>query len=336
MRLPALSWFFCGVLLAGSACSSEPESSGPSVDRGKGGSGGGGRTGSGGRTGTGGATSTGGAPAGSGGSSASGGTSGSSGGSSGSSGGSSGSAGGSTGSAGGSTGGGGSSGASGGATGTDAAPGAGGSTTPPASGGYAACPKCRPLFDGKNLDQWNQAAAGAWIVKDGAMASTGKAADAWTKEDFGNYRIFFSVRQIMGNHQPGVLFFGNRNGDKPARGLQGIQVQPPNGYTWDYRPGKNNAGGNLFTKLPHPRLDVKQWSQCEVLVKDTGELRVACCQLAGAGPCKGVEQLRFKDASAAGKKSPFGIQMHNGGLFDEYKDIYIEPDPTEDDLLSIK
>jgi hypothetical protein len=153
------------------------------------------------------------------------------------------------------------------------------SAAPPPAGGYAACPKCRPLFDGKNLDQWNQAAAGAWIVKDGAMASTGKAADAWTKEDFGNYRIFFSVRQIMGNHQPGVLFFGNRNGDKPARGLQGIQVQPPNGYTWDYRPGKNNSGGNLFTKLPHPRLDVKQWSQCEVLVKDTGEFRVACCQL---------------------------------------------------------
>ena len=113
-------------------------------------------------------------------------------------------------------------------------------------------------------------------------------------------------------------------------------MQPPNGYTWDYRPGKNNSGGNLFTKLPHPRLDVKQWSQCEVLVKDTGELRVACCQLTGTAPCKGVEQLRFKDPAAAGKKSPFGIQMHNGGLFDEYKDIYVEPDPTEDDLLSIK
>jgi hypothetical protein len=215
----------------------------------------------------------------------------------------------------------------------------GGQTTPPpGAGGYALCPKCRALFDGKNLDQWNQAAAGAWIIKDGAMASTGKAADAWTKEDFGNYRIFFSVRQISGNHQPGTLYFGNRNGDKPARGLAGIQVQPPNGYTWDYRPGKNNSGGGLFMRLPSPKWNVKEWSQCEVLVKNTGELRVACCQLpaTGAGSCKGVEQLRFKDAAAAGKNSPFGIQMHNGGLFDEYKDIYVEPDPTEDDLLSIK
>jgi Domain of Unknown Function (DUF1080) len=327
MRTYALSTLCCLALLVG--CSSDDPDSGTG---GKGGSGGSGGS-TGGRGGTGGSTG------GSGGS-----TGGTTGGSGGTTGGSGGSTGGTTGGSGGSTGGtGGSTGGSGGSSSdakmSDAKAGDSGSDTsaaPPPAGGYAACPKCRPLFDGKNLDQWNQAAAGAWIVKDGAMASTGKAADAWTKEDFGNYRIFFSVRQIMGNHQPGVLFYGNRNGDKPARGLQGIQVQPPNGYTWDYRPGKNNSGGNLFTKLPHPRLDVKQWSQCEVLVKDTGDFRVACCQLTGTGPCKGVEQLRFKDPAAAGKKSPFGIQMHNGGLYDEYKDIYVEPDPTEDDLLSIK
>jgi hypothetical protein len=333
MRTYALSTLCCIALLVG--CSSDDPDNGTG---GKGGSGGSGGS-TGGRGGTGGTTG------GSGGST--GGTTGGSGGSTGGSGGSTGGTGGSTGGSGGSTGGTGGTGGSTGGTGgsssdakmSDAKADSGSDTSaanPPGGGAYPACPKCRPLFDGKNLDQWKQAAEGAWIVKNGAMASTGKAADAWTKEDFGNYRIFFSVRQIMGNHQPGVLFFGNRNGDMPARGLQGIQVQPPNGYTWDYRPGKNNSGGNLFTKLPHPKLDVKQWSQCEVLVKDTGELRVACCQLTGTAPCKGVEQLRFKDPAAAGKKSPFGIQMHNGGLFDEYKDIYVEPDPTEDDLLSIK
>lgn len=208
---------------------------------------------------------------------------------------------------------------------------------PSAPGAYGPCPNCKPLFDGKNLDNWIQGAEGAWIIKEGALASTGKSNDIWTKEDYRNYRIFFSVRQIRGNHQPGVLFFGDRAGNKPRRGLSGIQVQPPNGYTWDYRPGKNNSGGAYFTKLPHPKLDVKKWSQCEVLVKDTGELRVACCQLPdGGGTCKGVEQLRFKDTAAAGKNSPFGIQMHNGGLFDEYKDIYIETDPAVDDLLSIQ
>jgi hypothetical protein len=318
MRKSACPLVLCLGLLWG--CESEdPAGPGPSVAvPGKGGSGGTAKGGANGSSATGGSspTGTGGSTPGSGGAPGSGGVSGGSGG-----------AGGSAGSS-----------ASDAAPTETAAPATDGGTTPPAAGGYALCPKCRALFDGKNLDQWNQAAAGAWIIKDGAMASTGKAADAWTKEDFGNYRIFFSVRQISGNHQPGTLYFGNRNGDKPARGLAGIQVQPPNGYTWDYRPGKNNSGGGLFMRLPSPKWNVKQWSQCEVLVKDTGELRVACCQLpaTGSGTCKGVEQLRFKDPTTAGKKSPFGIQMHNGGLFDEYKDIYVEPDPTEDDLLSIK
>ena len=195
-----------------------------------------------------------------------------------------------------------------------------------------------PLFDGKNLDQWVQGAAGAWIIKDGAMASTGKATDTWTKEDFGNYRIFFSVRQISGNHQPGTLYFGNRNGDKPARGLAGIQVQPPNGYTWDYRPGKNNAGGGLFMRAAAAQAGREGVEP----VRGAGEehRRVARGLLPAARDrrwlLQGGRATALQGSATAGKKSPFGIQMHNGGLFDEYKDIYVEPDPTEDDLLSIK
>jgi Domain of Unknown Function (DUF1080) len=319
-----------GLLIA--ACSGADP--GPDVDRpgtggssAKGGTSGKGTGGSS-ASGTGGSSSSSGsggaaAPSGSGGASASGGSSGSgSGGATGSSsGGSSGS--GSGGSAGATD-------AAAAETGSDPGP----SAPTPGTGAYAPCPKCKPLFDGKSLDAFNQAGEGAWVIKDGALASTGKAADAWTKEEWVNYRIFFSVRQIRGNHQPGVLFFGNSNGGKPARGLQGVQIQPPNGYTWDYRPGKNNAGGNLFMKFDHPKLDVKQWSQCEALVKGTGEIKFGCCQLTGSTPCKTVQSLHFKDPAAANKKSPFGIQMHNGGLFDEYKDIYVEVDPTVDDLIS--
>ncbi len=331
MRTYTRYFLICGALLAACGTPAEEGGGGPAVEPGKGGSTGGKKTG--GSTGSasggsgGGSSASGGAGGGSTATGGSGSGSTATGGSGSTATGGSGST--STGGTSGSTDGGGS------PTPSDTAPEAP-SATPPSAGGFSVCPNCKPLFDGKNLDNWVQASAGAWVIKEGAMASTGRAADIWTKEDYGAYRIFFSVRQIRGNHQPGVLFFGNRNGDKPARGLSGIQVQPPNGYTWDYRPGKNNNGGALFMKLPHAKLDVKQWSQCEVLVKTTGELRVACCQLAGNTPCKGVEQLRFKDAAAANKKSPFGIQMHNGGLFDEYKDIWIETDPAVDDLLSIK
>jgi len=45
------------------------------------------------------------------------------------------------------------------------------------------------------------------------------------------------------------------------------------------------------------------------------------------------EVLDFKDP-AAGRVGPIALQMHNAGLFDEYKDISIELDPREDKLVT--
>jgi hypothetical protein len=43
---------------------------------------------------------------------------------------------------------------------------------------------------------------------------------------------------------------------------------------------------------------------------------------------KAVEILDFRDPSA-GKAGPIAWQMHNGGLFDEYKDVTIEMNPKK-------
>ena len=43
--------------------------------------------------------------------------------------------------------------------------------------------------------------------------------------------------------------------------------------------------------------------------------------------------LDFKD-STAGRVGPIALQMHNAGLFDEYKDLSIELDPKEDALVT--
>jgi hypothetical protein len=119
----------------------------------------------------------------------------------------------------------------------------------------------------------------------------------------------------------------------PNDALGAIQLQPPNGSTWDYRPGKNNSGGQFVTKVPHPSFDNKQWSRCEILGrKATGQLRMACCQPI---PCKGVEVVRFTDPTAA-RSGPIGLQVHNSGLHDEYKDISIEENPTVNDLITTK
>lgn len=210
---------------------------------------------------------------------------------------------------------------------------------PGGEGPIPGCAKCVPLFDGKTLDGWEQDPAGSFAVKEGVIASTGKGAHAWTKDDYGDFRIFLSVRQIKGNHKPCTTLFNTRppNG-KAARGLNGIQFQPPMGGSWDYRPGKN-TGPNMTNWIypnPRPMFDVSKWHRCEILARaSTGEFRAACCQIEGLSTCKAVEVLHYKDATA-GKKGPFALMMHNAGLFDEYKDLYVETDPVGDELISTK
>jgi 3-keto-disaccharide hydrolase len=197
----------------------------------------------------------------------------------------------------------------------------------------------KPIFDGKSLDGWVQLPPNSWEVKAGAMVSTGAGRGViYTADDYAKYRLVFAMRHVSGkpDHQACVLVFCTRpeEGKKPLDALGGIQFQPPNGGSWDYRVGKNNAGNGLFTHVMHTALDNKQWNQCELLAYGSrGEARMACCTLGTAARCKAAEVLRFKDPTA-GNNGPIGLQVHNAGLHDEYKDLYIEVDPPVDDYLT--
>lgn len=46
-----------------------------------------------------------------------------------------------------------------------------------------------------------------------------------------------------------------------------------------------------------------------------------------------MEVLDFSDPTA-GKVGPVALQMHNSGLFDEYKDLTIEVNPKSMDLIT--
>jgi hypothetical protein len=134
---------------------------------------------------------------------------------------------------------------------------------------------------------------------------------------------------------PCVLFFGARpeDGKQPLDALAAVQIQPPPGYTWDYRPGHNNAGKGEFTSHPHPKFDPHEWSRVELLVDASkGTARMAVAQPPDS---KAVEVVDFHDPTA-GKTGPFAIQIHNRGLFDEYKDITVEVDPKDDELITVK
>lgn len=316
------SWLLVGFATLALACGGTPESPGNSA-----GGTGGDDDPSGGSGGTGG---TGGKGAGGMGGKATGGTGGS--GAGGTGGGSAGTGGGAGGSAGtggsGATGGTGGAGGSGGAPDPDAGVPEVPDAAPPVSAmGPFGCTACKPLFDGKTLEGWETRDTSNWIAKDGVLASQGKVAPIWTKADLGDYRLFFKVRQVMGNHKPDVIFFGRRPGPDGGQSgaLSGAQFQPPNGGSWNY------GAGGTFNRPENPMWSEKKWHHCEVLVREAGSFRAACCPMEPEAPCKLVLTWR-----GTGRKHPFAIQMHNPGLFDEYKDIMIEENPTVDELLCLK
>ena len=88
----------------------------------------------------------------------------------------------------------------------------------------------------------------------------------------------------------------------------------------------NNAGGPEFTSMTKQKFDEHEWSRVEIVADASkGTARMAVAQPVGS---KAIEMLDFKDP-AAGKVGPIALQMHNAGLFDEYKDVTIEVDPKE-------
>jgi hypothetical protein len=193
----------------------------------------------------------------------------------------------------------------------------------------------RALIEDAYPDIFAKSPTSSWIVKDGAMASTGAGRGTiYTNDDYSKYRLMFSLRQVKGDHQPCILIFCQRPpaGEKGLDALGAIQFQAPNGGHWDYRPGENK-GGDGFTNPTKPKFDNKQWSRIEILVDATkGTARMAVANPADA---KAIEVLDYNNAPA-GRTGPIAWQMHNGGIFDEFKDVTVEIDPPYDDLISVK
>ncbi len=177
-----------------------------------------------------------------------------------------------------------------------------------------------------------------WTVKEGAMASTGSGRGViYTAQDFPRFRLTFTMRHVSGSpdHQACVLIFCARPSwnEIPLDALGGIQFQVPRGGHWDYRPGHNTAGGDEFTTVTRVAFDPHEWSGVEIVADaSAGIARMAVAQPVGS---KATEVLDFRDPSA-GRIGPIALQMHNAGLFDEYKNLTIDTDPATLDLATTK
>jgi hypothetical protein len=120
---------------------------------------------------------------------------------------------------------------------------------------------------------------------------------AYTKADYGSFRLIFTARMNPVNKDHlGVLFWGDRPKDpsKPKIDNAGwIQFMPPHGAMWDYHPPKHH-------NLPHETLaegsrDFTKWSTTELLCNlEKGTLRAAV---------DGVEIVRYTHPTPASERT---------------------------------
>ena len=200
----------------------------------------------------------------------------------------------------------------------------------------AAYPGCVKLFNGETFAGW-EADPSTWSIVNGAMRGfQGTSRVAYTKADYGNFRLIFTARMNPENKDHlGVLFWGSRPKDstRPQVDLAGwLQFMPPFGGMWDYHPPKHH-------NLPHETLaknpaSSSEWSTTELLCNlDKGTVRAAV---------DGVEVVRYThpfpterhDPEKRIVAGPIGMFRHGGGA-SEYKNIYVETNPKEDRLLTV-
>ena len=198
-------------------------------------------------------------------------------------------------------------------------------------------PRCAKIFNGISFDGW-VADPSTWSIVDGAMRGVGGASRlAYTKASYGSFRLIFTARMnpVNGDHL-GVLFWGDRPTDPSDPKIDNagwIQFMPPFGGMWDYHPPKHH-------NLPHQTLapgskDSAKWSTTELLCNlEKGTMRAAV---------DGVEIVRYTHSAAAERVNPekgiiagpIGMFRHGGGA-SEYKDIYLEANPREERLITVR
>ena len=152
--------------------------------------------------------------------------------------------------------------------------------------GTAGYPGCVRIFDGQTFDRW-EADRSTWSIVDAAMRGVGGTSRlAYTKADYGSFRLIFTARMnpVNGDHL-GVLFWGDRPSDpsKPKIDNAGwIQFMPPFAGMWDYHPPNTitcRSDRRPWLERFHP------WCTTELLCNlEKGTMRAAV---------NGVELVRY-------------------------------------------
>ena len=187
------------------------------------------------------------------------------------------------------------------------------------------------LFDGTTLKGW-VGDPECWKVIDGAIVGVKGNQNIMTEGDYDNFQLIVSTRQVKepSNHQ-GVGFWGaHMPAGKYGYGMC-LDVMPPMNWMWDYSRNGPQVGKFTLSKNLEREFKIKRsdWTQAEILVN----LPKASVRMA----INGVEMLNYTDSDPMRwKKGPIGLQAHAGNKDVRYKDIFVEVNPKEDKLITLK
>jgi hypothetical protein len=185
------------------------------------------------------------------------------------------------------------------------------------------------IFDGKTLNGWEQGTAMLWSVVDGVIDGKGTTGGQllMTQTDYGDFRIVVSSNMVAvgGTGHLGICFWGGR---MPVGGYNGCKLIIPDsrGDTWDY---SLNSGLKGVTKVGTPAAN-PTWNTTEILCF----LKRGFCRVA----MNGTAILTYQEPNLKSiKAGPIGLQIHDGKNEEvQYKDVYVDPAPTVDQLLTVK
>jgi hypothetical protein len=162
-----------------------------------------------------------------------------------------------------------------------------------------------------------EGSASVWSVKDGILTGGGQRGQLTTVASYENFRLTIWMRLASGDDHLGICFWGTK------RVFDCLLVVPPSGAIYDY------VSNTTVRSIQYDPNAKRMWHQTELLVnRTTGIVKVAV---------NGMARPDYKDPRAAGRKAgPIGLQLHSGGISVEFKEIFVEVNPKEDRLLTVK
>lgn len=188
------------------------------------------------------------------------------------------------------------------------------------------------IFDGKTLNGWEQGPANYFSVLNGVIDGKGTGTVHGqllvTQANYGDFRIIVSSYLVAqgGSGHLGICFWGGRTPVGQYNGCKLIIPPYGAGATWDY---STNGGLNTVTKIADPVIN-DTWNTTEILCF----LARGFCRVA----INGTAVLTYQEVNLKSiQAGPIGLQIHDGTNEEvQYKDVFVDPAPTVDQLLTVK